>query len=284
MEASGCPQHESVLIGVIENPETSLAMLTRALQTLLRIGSTESTSFVLDHVLATYNDAEEERRAALLSCFDTPMGTDAALVLLELLLGRASYEAYRHDLPKEIRNALRKALRAAPDREAIGRLAAELYTDPGVISRPDALWELFDELAHPHMLANLAIQAAEEGLTDNATAFLLRLAETDEESTVSAFMEAAASDALSVDEVGGVLYQWTTQNRGQAKPGHFLGYITGEGFCARQRAVAAHGMAGCEDAERVELALRKALSHERDVLVRANLEAALTLLTQGDSE
>lgn len=265
---------------IMRNPSEAPGMQRHAGEALLRIGSADSVQFVLDQIMAAYRAGDETRASSLLPALESPTTTAGMQALFDFLLGRGQYAQVAQDRPEELVNASRKALRLASDREAVGSLAASLYLNPEVMANDDAMWELFDGVSHPIMLAQLASRAYQEDLPDNAAQFLERLGETDDQGTVQALVEMVPHASVPIDDPALALYDWSLRHPQQALSGLFLQYVTDSTRPPEQRSVAALGLAGSADTNEARRALEKALNSETDAVVRTNLQTALTLLTQ----
>lgn len=266
------------LKAMLRNPAEAVAVQRHAADALLRIGTADAAQFVLDQILAAYRAGDETRASALLPALEAPTTTAGMQALFDFLLGRGQY-AQVQDRPEELVNAARKALRLAPDREAVGNLAASLYLDPQVMANTGALWELFDGVSHPVMLAKLATRAYQEGLSDNAGQFLARLGESDDQGTVQALVEMVPHASVPIDYPAMALYDWSLRHPQQALAGLFLQYLTDTKCPPEQRSVAAFGLAGVADTNEARRALEKALNTETDPVVRANVQTALRAVT-----
>ena len=251
-----------------------------AAEALMRAGTAESVQAVLDGLLAAVRADDSDRIDWLMSAMVAPTTTEGIHVLFDLLLGRGAYAQSPEALPPEVLAAARKALLMAPDREAVGHWAAQLYLDPEVMADAEAMWELFDGVSHPVMLAQLAARAYEENLPDNASQFLARLGESGGQGVVPAIVQMASGPAVPLDDAAAVLYDWSLGHPEDALPGLFIDYMSDSGLPPEQRSVAAFGLAGTADPEFARQALEKALDSETDPVVRADLQTALSLLEQ----
>lgn len=249
-----------------------------AAEALMRAGTAESVQSVLDGLLAAVRADDSDRIDWLMSAMVAPTTTDGIHVLFDLLLGRGAYAQSAELLPPEVLAAARKALLMAPDREAVGNWAAQLYLDPEVMANTEAMWELFDGVSHPVMLAQLAARAYEENLPENASQFLARLGESGGQGVVPALVQMASGAAVPLDDAAAVLYDWSLGHPEDALPGLFIDYMSDSGRPPEQRSVAAFGLAGTADREFAKQALEKALDSETDPVVRTDLRTALSLL------
>lgn len=249
-----------------------------AAEALMRAGTAESVQSVLDGLLAAVRADDSDRIDWLMSAMVAPTTTDGIHVLFDLLLGRGAYAQSAELLPPEVLAGARKALLMAPDREAVGNWAAQLYLDPEVMANTEAMWELFDGVSHPVMLAQLAARAYEENLPENASQFLARLGESGGQGVVPALVQMASGAAVPLDDAAAVLYDWSLGHPEDALPGLFIDYMSDSGRPPEQRSVAAFGLAGTADREFAKQALEKALDSETDPVVRTDLRTALSLL------
>jgi hypothetical protein len=256
------------------------AMQRYAAEALMRIGTGESVKFVLDQVLVIYNAGDVDFANSLLAALEAPTTPAGIRVMFDVLLGRGVDTRTQGGLPAEVVSAIRKALRAAGDREAVGTLAAELYLDPHGVTNEEAMWELFDGVAHPVMLAQLAGRAYQENLPENAADFLDRLGQSPDQGAVQAIVQMVPNQAVPLNDVAMALFDWSIRHPQEALPGLFLEYMTDSARPPEQRSVAAFGLAGTANRESARVALEKALQSERDPIVRTNLQITLTLLNQ----
>jgi len=267
------------LKATVRDAGAGLAIQRYAAEALVRIGTAESVSFVLDQLLTAHNAGDTDRANLLLAALEAPTTTAGMRALFDVLLGHGSYAQTRGTLPTEVASAIRKALRAAPDRETVGQIAAELYLDPQVATNSRAMWEL-DEVSHPVMLAQLAGRAYQENLPENAAEFLDRLGQSGDQGAVQAMVQMVPNQSVPLDDVGMALYNWSLRHPQEALPGLFLEYLTDSARPAEQRSVAALGLAGTTNRGDARVALEKALQSERDPIVRTNLQRSLTILDQ----
>ena len=266
------------LQAILHDAGAGLDLQGYAAEALMRAGTPESVKSVLDDLLAAVRSGDSDRADYLMAAMVAPTTTDGMHTLFDLLLGRGAYAQLPEGLPPEVLAAARKALLMAPDREAVGNWAAQLYLDPEVMANPEAMWELFDGVSHPAMLAQLAARAYAENLPDNASPFLARLGESGGQGVVSAVIQMASVPAVPLDDAAAVLYDWSLGHPEDALPGLFIDYVSDSGLPPEQRSVAAFGLAGTADPEVAKQALEKALECETDPVVRTDLQTAISLL------
>ena len=266
------------LRAILNNPGSGESMRRYAAEALVRIGTGESVQSVFDQILTTLRDGDTDGARVLLASFEAPTTTAGYQSMFDFLLCRGTYAQSQESPPEELVAATRKALRTAPDRETVGTLATQLYLDPEVGANDAALWELFEGVSHPVMLAQLATRAYQENLPQNATQFLDRLQQHDDQGVVQALVQMTSNEAVPLDATTSVLYNWSLQHPHQAMPGLFMEYITDASQPPRQRSVAAFGLAGSANREEARRLLEKALTAETDSAFRTNLQAALTTL------
>ena len=268
------------LKALMVDPSADSALRGYAAEALVRAGTADSVEYVLDDLLAAFQTGDEERISLGLTALEAPTTPEGIEVLFDLLLGQGAYAGNAGQLPPEVLAALRKALLSCPDREMVGELAAQLYFDPDVLADKQAMWELFDGVSHPVMLARLAARAYEENLAENAAQFLARLGKSDEQGVVPAVVQMSSNPAVPADDAAEVLYQWSLQHPQDALPGLFIEYVTDSSRPSSERSIAAFGLAGTADPEFARQALGKALANETDPAVKMDLERALALIGQ----
>jgi hypothetical protein len=281
------PQDASLtdeLKGIMNDPNAVATMQRCAAEALVRIGTSESVQYVLGQLLVAYRSGDSDRANTLLAALEAPTTAEGMKVLFDFLLGRGNFARTQETLPAEAVAATRKALLAAPDRAAVGNLAASLYLDPSVMSNNVAMWELFDGVSHPLMLAHLATRAYQENLPENAGQFLDRLGKSDDQSAVQAVVQMVPNQAVPLNDAAMALYDWSLAHQQAATPGLFIEYMTDQTLPPEQRSVAAFGLAGSSNREYAQQALEKALALETDAIVRTNLQTALTILTRDRSQ
>lgn len=262
--------------------QTSGAELRRyAAEALVRSGSKEGVEFVVDQILAAKVAGDTSAAETLQYSLATPTSVEGARALLDLLLGTGRYAGNTTALPENLRETVRKAIRLAPDQEAIGDLAAQYYLDQQISGRNEALLELFEGIAQPTMLSALAVRAYQAGSPENAGQFLDRLAQNGDPGVVRALVQAASQEPALRNAAAEKLFAWTLAHRQQAQPGLFIEYLSDSARPAAQRIVAAFGLAGIEDAQEANRALNKTLTVETDPEVRATLTSLLGFLQQG---
>ncbi len=266
------------LQAILNDVGAGKALQSYAAEALMRAGTPESVKSVLDGLLAAVRSGDSGRIDSLMAAMVVPTTTEGMHLLFDLLLGRGVYARSPEGLPPEVLAAARKALHMAPDREAVGNWAAQLYLDPEVMADVAAMWELFDGVSHPVMLAQLAARAYAENLPDNASPFLARLGESGGQGVVSAVIQMASAPAVPLDDAAAVLYDWSLGHPEDALPGLFIDYVSDSGLPPEQRSVAAFGLAGTADPEVAKQALEKALECETDPVVRTDLQTAISLL------
>ena len=266
------------LKALMVDPSADSALRGYAAEALVRAGTADSMEHVLDDLLSAGRAGDEERLNRGLAALEASTTIEGIEVLFDLLLGQGAYAGTAGELPPEVLGALRRALLAYPDREAVGELAAQLYFDPDVLADKDAMWELFDGVSHPAMLAQLAARAYEENLSEPAAQFMERLGESDEQGVVPAVVQMASNPSVPVDDAAAALYQWSLRHPDDALPGLFMEYMTDSARPSAERSVAAFGLAGTADPEFARQALAKALANETDPAVRMDLERALSLI------
>lgn len=266
------------LKALMDDPAAGPALRGYAAEALVRAGTADAMEHVLDDLLAASRAGDEERINLDLTALEAPTTLEGIEVLFDLLLGQGAYAGNAGELSPEVVGALRKALLACPDREAVGDLAVQLYFDPDVLADKQAMWELFDGVSHPAMLAQLAARAYEENLSENAAQFLERLGESDEQAVVQAVVQLSSNPSVPVDDAAGALYRWSLQHPEDALPGLFIEYVTDSSRPPSERSVAAFGLAGTDDPEFARQALDKALANETDPAVKMDLERALDLI------
>lgn len=263
--------------------QTSGVELRRyAAEALVRSGSKEGVEFVVDQILAARQSGDTSLAETLLYSLVAPTSVEGARALFDLLLGTGRYAGNTTDLPEDLRATVRKAIRLAPDQEAVGDLAAQYYLDPQISWRNEALLELFDGVAQPAMLSSLAVRAYQAGSPENAGHFLDRLVQSGDPGVVRAFVQAASQEPALLSAAAEKLYAWTLSHKQQAQLGLFIEYLTDSTRPAVQRIVAAFGVAGIEDAQEANRALNKTLTVETDPEVRATLTLLLGFLQQGE--
>ena len=268
------------LKAMMGKPGVDQAMQRYAAEALVRIGTRESVQFVLDQILAAYNAGETDKANSLMASLEAPTTITGVRALFDCLLGLGDYAQAQEALPAEVVSSVRKSLLAAPEREAVGKLAAELYLDPKVMRNKDAMWELFDGVSHPVMLAQLASRAYQEHLPKNAAAFMDRLGQLGDQGAVEAIVKMVPSQTVPLDDAAMALYDWSILHPREALPGLFLEYLTDSARPPEQRSVAAFGLAGTTNWVFAREALEKALTSEHNPIVRTNLQTALTVLNQ----
>ena len=268
------------LKGVMSDAAADAAIQRYAAEALVRVGTSESVQYVLGQLLAAYRSGDEERANTLLASLEAPTSAAGTRAIFDFLLGQGNFAHSQEVLPQEAVSAVRKALLAAPDREAVGNLAARLYLDPQTMTNNVAMWELFDGVSHPLMLAQLAARAYQENLPDNAAQFLTRLGASDDQSVVQALVQLVPNPSVPLDNAAMALYDWSIAHPQVAQPGLFIEYMTDQNRAPEQRSVAAFGLAGSSNREYAQQAIQKALSLETAPAVRTNLQTALDLLNQ----
>ena len=266
------------LQAILNDASAGKALQGYAADALMRAGTSESVKSVLDELLSAVRSGDSDRTDLLMAAMVAPTTTEGMHLLFDLLLRRGAYAQATEGLPPEVLAAARKALFMAPDREAVGDWAAQLYLDPEVMVDVEAMWELFDGVSHPTMLARLAARAYEENLPENALPFLTRLGESAGQGVVSAVIQMASLPAVPLDDAATVLYDWSLGHPEDALPGLFIDYMSDSGLPPEQRSVAAFGLAGTADPEFAKQALEKALDSETDPVVRTDLQTAISLL------
>lgn len=272
------PALRAELKALMDDPAADPALRGYAAEALVRAGTADAMEHVLDDLLAASQTGDEERLNRDLTALEAPTALEGIEVLFDLLLGQGAYAGNAGDLSPEVLGALRKALLAYPDRGAVGELATQLYFDPDVLADREAMWELFDGVSHPDMLAQLAARAYEENLSEPAAQFMERLGESDEQGVVPAVVQMASNPSVPVDDAAAALYQWSLRHPEDALPGLFMEYVADSTRPSFERSVAAFGLAGTADPEFARQALAKALANETDPAVRMDLERALSLI------
>ena len=197
-----------------------------------------------------------------------PAGAQA---IFDLLLGTGRYTEYRNSLPDEFKAAARKTLRNAPDREGVGNMAAQLYLDPQIAGRNEALLELLDGVAHPNMFSALAVRSLQAGSAENAGQFLNRIARVDDQGAVQALVQAGSTETELFSPAAKQLYEWSLQHPQQAQPGLFLEYINDSRRTPSERILGAYGLAGVANKEEALQTYAKALTEETNPEVRTSL-------------
>ena len=197
------------LQAILRDAGAGLDLQGYAAEALMRAGTPESVKSVLDGLLEAARSDDSDRMDYLMAAMVAPTTEAGMHLLFDLLLGRGEYAQSPEGLPPEVLAAARKALLMASDREAVGLWAAQLYLDPEVMANPEAMWELFDGVSHPAMLAQLAARAYAENLPDNASPFLARLGESGGQGVVSAVIQMASAPAVPLDDAAAVLYDWS---------------------------------------------------------------------------
>lgn len=274
----------NALKGFITAEGASKDMRRYAAEALVCIGTQESVGFVLDQVLAAQRAGDSSAASTLLYSLDSPTTTEGAQVLFDLLLGTGRYAENQAALPGEFRDAARKALRNAPDREGIGNLAAQLYLDPEISGRNEAVSELLDGVALPSMLSSLAIRSYQEGAPENAVQFLDRITRVDDQGAVQALVQAGSTESRLFNAAAERLYAWSLQHPQQAQPGLFLEYITDSNRTPSERILAAYGLAGVANKEEALRTYSKVLAQETNPEVRAGLAALEGYWTQNQPQ
>jgi hypothetical protein len=265
---------------MMNDPSADAATQRYAAEALMRVGTAESVQYVLGQLLAAYRSGDKDRANTLLASLEAPTSAAGTRAIFDFLLGQGNFAHSQEVLPQEAVSAARKALLAAPDREAVGNLAARLYLDPQTMTNNVAMWELFDGVSHPLMLAQLAAHAYQENLPDNAAQFLDRLGASDDQSVVQALVQMVPNPSVPLDNAAMALYDWSVAHPQVAQPGLFIEYMTDQNRAPEQRSVAAFGLAGSSNREYAQQAIQKALSLETAPSVRTNLQTALDLLNQ----
>ncbi len=250
-----------------------------AAEGLMRLGTVESVSFVLDQLLVAYSSGDTDQEERLRAALGAPTTVDGARVLIDALLGLGNYAAEPGTLPIEVASAIRKAVLAVPEQGAVGEILAELYRDRSISTNHRAVWEL-DEMSHPAMLARLALRAYRENHGEDWGLFLDRLSHSDQPGAVRAMVELVSEESVPLEQVATALYNWTRQHPREATPGLFLEYVTDSTRPAEQRAVAALGLAGAGNPEEARIALEKVLGSEPDPVLGEYVRRVLRSLNQ----
>lgn len=251
-----------------------------AAEALVRIGTPESVSSVLDQGLAALREGDSDLARELSYSLESLSTVEGTRPLLDLLSGTGRYAGLNDTLPDELRAAARKAVRNVTDRKAVGEVAAELYLDLAIAGNDGALLELFEGVAHPNMLAVLAVQSFRSGESENATGFLDRLVRIDDESAVQAIIEAGSAEVGLFDDVAERLYSWSLDHPIQAQPGLYLEYVSNSTRSPNERILGAYGLAGVANRDETVGILAKVLAQEDDPGVRANVASLLDHLKQ----
>lgn len=255
-----------------------------AAEALVRIGTTESMGYVLNQALAAHQAGNPNLASTLLNSLDAPTTPEGAQVLFDLLLGRGNYASIRSGLSDEFVNAARKALRNAPNREAIGSLAAQLYLNPQILANNTALSELFDGIALPGMYSALAVRATQMGSTDNATQFLDRLAQVDDQGVVHAMIQAGNTEPRLFQAAAERLYAWSLEHPQQSQTGLFMDYLTDSRRTPNERILAAYGLAGVANRQDAMRTITKAFGEESSPDVKTSLASLQQFLAQNQPQ
>lgn len=184
---------------IMRNASETASAQRYAADALLRIGTADSVQFVLDQILTAYRAGDETRASAPLPAWEAPTTTAGIQALFDFLLGRGQYAQAQQDRPDELVNVVRKSLRSASDREAVGSLAAALYLEAQVMVNTNAMWELFEGISHPIMHSQLAAQAYLAGSEVTAYQFLNRLEQIDDQGVVQAIVSTLGGGATPLE-------------------------------------------------------------------------------------
>lgn len=252
-----------------------------AAEALVRIGSPESVTTVIDQILAAERAGDSELANTLMSTFEAPTTHQAGKVLLDLLASAGRFAENLEPPSEKLRSAVRKAVLAAPDPEGIGDAAAQLYLSSQLSGRTEALVELFEGLSHPNMLSSLAAQAYQNGSAEIAVEFMDRLGDSEDPGTAKAMVRLAGEEPALLSTVAERVFNWSLRHRDQAQLGVFVEQLTDSTKSAAQRIAAAYGMAGMQDTAEVAKTLEKALAAENDANVKASLVALQKYLSGG---
>jgi hypothetical protein len=244
-------------------------------EALLGTGTRTSASLALRTILQTFDAGRTEEGLTLATALASPVSPEAAEPFFDLLLGRGEFAPAGAKIPEELRLSLRKALRAAPESESVGRYSVGLYAQLEASNNEDALRELVEGVSHPVMLAELAVRAHGAGRSEEATRFMDQIIATKDTSVVSALIKLATADPSMLSEASETAYNWSLRNPAMAQVGVFAGHITDTRAPKEARIVAAFGLAGCADASGARRTLEKARSAEADPGIRAQFEAAV---------
>lgn len=265
---------------LVAEPSSNAELSRYAAEALMRIGTTDAARFVVGQILQAQNKGQASLATSLLASLDTPATVNGASALFELLLGMGQYAGSSMDITDPLRTAARKALLNAPDRDAVGHLAADLYLDLQTMGRQDALLELTEGVSHPGMLSELAIRACESGAAETASQWLQRLSQVSDQGVVSAFARVAAQEPALLNQTAKLLYTWSITYPEQAQPGLFMEYLTDSSRPSSQRILAAYGLSGTQDSKTVIQTLNKVLALEQNSALRAPLSDLLSFVSE----
>ncbi|RPJ22350.1 MAG: hypothetical protein EHM35_18320, partial [Planctomycetaceae bacterium] len=221
------------LKGCVTAESSSKELRGYASEALMRMGSKEAVGFVLDQALAAEQAGNSGLVSRLLSSLQWPASAEGAQTLLELLLGQRP--GVQGPLPEQFNLAVRRALREAPDRAAVGNLAAQLYLEAESSGNQAAMTELLNGVGLPSMMSALAVRAYGSGSLENATQFLDRLAQLDDQGAVEALVQAGGTEPHLFNAAAERLYNWSVQHPQQAVPGVFFELVTDANRSPSQR-------------------------------------------------
>ena len=135
-----------------------------------------------------------------------------------------------------------------------------------------------NDFSHPFMLTELAVQAYQNNLQEEAAGFINILYGLDDQLVVNSIIKMALKQSVPIDDISMILFDWSVDHPLVAYPGLFMEYVSNNNLPPEERIVAAFGLAGSSDKISAEKALEKAIESERDAIVITNLKSALSQL------
>lgn len=261
--------------GFLQDETLPFAARKHAAEALISTGTMDSVRDVLAAATKEFKSGKSDAGSAILSSLQIPVGLEGSKALLGVLLDQDGSESIFNSLPVEVRSAVQKTLRNAPDAEEIGAFMAQRYLEFQSSGKAESANELLCGVAHPAMLAELAAQAQVQGKAAEVSGLFDRLIALDDPGVVGAVSRLASKQPSLLNDASEVMLNWSIQHPQQAQPGLFAEYLTNRNLPAEQRVIAAYGLAGLVGKADARQVLEKSLSAEPDQNTRQYLQNAL---------
>ncbi len=275
-DAALCKDCQEPLDVLMTDTSNTIELRAHAAAALMRLGSSEAAEAVINHILISYDSGQHDTAEQLLPALKECADIETAHSLFSVLLSDERYAEQQTPLPDPMVTVLQDTLRHAWPRQEIGALATDLYLriDDDAEERRRQL----DDLAHPGMLAALAVSMYRAEDVASGDRFMDRLGETAGQGVIEAVMQLSEGELVSEDDAATLLYLWTMEHPESAHPGLYSAYVTDADTPPSLRIVAALGAAACSDTNAATHLLEKALLMEKDERVASAIRDAMGLV------
>jgi len=268
-----CPQCLERIAAFLDDPSQDVADKIALGRALMQSGTQADTLFLVNAILYAHLREESDLKDGLIQALADVQTPESTAALMRVIT-ESTADLDFQQLPADLQDAIRKAIRLNPDSAMTGRMLATHYTSQG---SPEIAQDL-ENVQHPGMVALLAKEAYESGDISRTEHLTDLLSTIDDPRTLDGLMLLAEHNVMPLDEATGRAYAWASELGDKFDHDHYAASLSDFDAHAVQRVVAAFVLAASPNTEETRAALAKAYDHENDPLVRSKLKSAMQLI------